>query len=105
MDIKQTVIKRVWDLISKVIKDCATSANGDYDPARVIGYGIPVLGGIIYLGLEIYMVATTHQFDEIKFATGLAGISAALTAAAAGVWIKKSTEIPYKETPTETPPQ
>lgn len=97
--------KRIWAVVSKVVSDCFTSANGDYDPARVAGYGIVVLGGFVYLGCEIFMVVTTHQFDEIKFATGLAGIGTALMAAAGGVWIKKSTEIPLKETPTEPPPQ
>lgn len=97
--------KRIWKVISKVINDCFTSANGDYDPARVAGYGIVVLGGLVYIGLEIFVVVTTRQFNEINFATGLAGIGAALIAAAGGVWIKKSTEIPLKEDPPQPPSQ
>lgn len=99
------LLKRFTEVTSKVLNDCLTSANGDYDPARVVGYGIVALGGLIYLVLEVYMVVTTHQFDEIKYSTGLAGVGAALVAAAGGVWLKKSTEVPPKEPPQEPPHQ
>lgn len=82
------------NIFSKVFSDIFTSANGDYDPARVIGYGIVALGSMEYLVLQAYVAIVSKQFDSTSFATGLAGISAALLAAAGGVWIKKSTEIP-----------
>ena len=86
--------------VKKVFKDCCTSANGDYDPARVIGYGIVMIGSLEFMILTAYMAITKGVFDSSQFAVGLTGISGVITAAAAGVWLKKTTEIePEKQTP------
>lgn len=80
-------------LVKKVIKDCATGLNGeDYDPARVIGYGIIVVGSLIFLGLSIYDTIKTGKFDYAGFATGFGSIGLTLASAGAGVWFKKDTE-------------
>lgn len=86
-----------FEKIKRVINDCATSANGDYDPARVIGYGFVVLGGLFFLGLTTYDTVVKQSFDSAGFASGLLAISGAIVAAGAGVWLKKDTEIPPKE--------
>jgi uncharacterized membrane-anchored protein len=88
--------------LKKVIEDCSTGANGDYDPARVIGYGVTLLGSLVFLGLTIYVTIITKAFNSEGFAIGLAGISAVITAAAGGVLMKKSTEIPLDVNTTVT---
>lgn len=90
----------MWDLLKRVVSDCATSANGDYDPARVIGYLIVALGGLEFLVITAVEYVRHDKFDALGFATALAGIGAALAAAAAGVWIKKATEIAPKSAAT-----
>lgn len=89
------------ETMKSVLKDCSTSANGDYDPARVVGYGIVALGALVFLILTIYTTLRSGTFDSGAFAIGLTGVSGTLTAAAAGVWLKKATEVPL--TPP-TPP-
>ena len=76
----------------KVVNDCLTSSGGDYDPARVFGYGIIALGGLEFLILTAYVTFKDGKFDGMQFATGLAAIGASLVAAGAGVWIKRQTE-------------
>lgn len=78
--------------IKTLIHQCLTNPQGVYDPARVAGYGIVVLGGLQYLVLSAYMAIKNGEFDGLNFATGLAAIGAALMAAAGGVWIKKVSE-------------
>lgn len=95
-------IKNKLDLFNKVIKDCATGPNGlDYDPARVIGYGIVALGGVQFLILTAWTTIESGTFDGVQFSLGLTGVSGAIAAAAAGVWIKKSTEAQTKEVQDE----
>ena len=74
------------------LKDVFTSAAGEYDPARAIGYGVVLLSAITFLGLSTYDTIVNRKFDYSGFALGLAGVSAAIAAAAAGVTIKKSSE-------------
>lgn len=88
---------RLREELIKILNDCFTSAGGDYDPARIFGYGIVVLGSLEFLFLAAYTSIKEGKFDPVQFATALAGIAAALAAAAAGVWIKKSTENPPEE--------
>lgn len=89
--------------LKKVIADCAQSANGDYDPARVVGYSVSLLGALVFLGLSIYTTVINRAFDASGFAVGLAGVSATIAAAAGGVWMKKSTEIPFDPTTQNGP--
>lgn len=79
-------------LLARVTSDISTTSAGDFDPARIIGYGITILGGLIFCGLTIYDTMINSKFDYDGFAIGLAGVSATIAAAAAGVWIKRSTE-------------
>lgn len=91
-------LKIKLNLFNKVIKDCATAQNGeDYDPARIVGYGVVVLGGLLFLVLTVWSTFHTGKFDGVQFSIGLTGVSGAIAAAAAGVWLKKSTEVPPKE--------
>ena len=76
----------------KILKECATATSGEYDPARVVGYGITVLGAFVFYGLTIYVTIQHTVFDGANFAIGIGGISASLTASAAGVWIKRTAE-------------
>lgn len=82
----------IREVFSKVLSDCLTSQAGDYDPARVFGYGIVVLGGLEFLVLSAYSTFKEGKFDSVAFATGLAAVGGALVLAGAGVWIKKTTE-------------
>ncbi len=88
-----------FEKTKRVVEDCMTSANGDFDPARVIGYGVVVIGALVFFGLTIYNTIINRTFDGGDFAAGLSSVSAAVVAAGAGVWLKKDTEIPY------TPPE
>ncbi|MEL6237026.1 MAG: hypothetical protein AAFO57_00155 [Pseudomonadota bacterium] len=83
--------------IKRLISDCLTGPNGDFDPARVVGYGITMAGGVEFLVLTAYTTLRTGAFDGAQFAIGLTGVGGALAASAAGVWLKKSTEVPPKE--------
>jgi len=80
-------------ILRKVISDCLTSAYGDFDPARVVGYLIAAGGGIEFLALEAYATVRNGNFDGVQFAAGLSGVAAVIAGAAAGVWIKRSSEI------------
>lgn len=91
-------------LFKRVMSDISTSANGDFDPARVIGYGFVVISGLVFLGLTIYTTWKTGAFSTVDFTIGVAGLSASITAAAAGVLIKKSTEVPLEARPVSAEP-
>jgi hypothetical protein len=93
---KKEVAMATFRRTKKVIFDCMTSANGDYDPARVIGYGIVALGGLQFLVLTAYDTIIKGAFDGAQFAIGLTGVSAALAAAAAGVRLKVGSEVPHE---------
>ena len=99
--------------LKKILCDMGQSANGDWDPARVVGYGVTVIGAMIFFGLTIYVSIANKTFDGTAYSIGLAGISASIAASAAGVLLKKSTEVPLEPTkpaevvtpPTDTPAQ
>lgn len=91
----------MFDLLKRVIKDCSTGPNGeDYDPARVVGYVVVVVGAMVFIGLAIYDTIVNKKFDYNGFAVGLGGIGVTVAASAAGVWIKKNTERPINENTT-----
>lgn len=90
--------------IKRVFRDCSTSSNGDYDPARVVGYGFTTVGCFVFLALTVYDTIQKKSFDAVGFAAGLAGVSSTLAAAAAGVRIKDSTEVKPDATPAEAAP-
>jgi hypothetical protein len=85
------------DVIKTVMKDITTTSVGDYDPARVVGYGSLVMGSLVFLGLSIYDTIVNGKFNYEGFSLGLVAISTAVAGAAAGVWIKKGTERPGEE--------
>ena len=91
------------DLIKRVFRECSTSSGGEYDPARVVGYGFTTIGCFVFLALVIYDTIQKKSFDALNFATGLAGVSSTLAAAAAGVRIKDSTETKPTDTSAGTP--
>lgn len=85
----------MWSTFKKVIKDCLTSANGDFDPARVFGYLILLVGAAMFIAMSgVQFALTPKTFDIFNFTKGLGAIALSLTAAAAGVWIKNATEVP-----------
>lgn len=85
--------------VRKLVFDCLTNTHGNYDPARVVGYIVVVLASLEFMVLSAYVTIKDGKFDGSMYAIGLASISTALIAAAAGVWMKKSTEMP---SPTKT---
>lgn len=92
----------IRDVFSKVLSDCMTSQAGDYDPARVFGYGITFLGGLVFLCLSVWIAIKDGKFDGLQFAGGLAAVSASIATAGAGVWLKRSTENPAPKVENET---
>jgi hypothetical protein len=92
-------LKNLVELFKRVLKDITTTPAGDYDPARIIGYGIVVLGGIEFLVLTAWVTIQKGTFDGAQFSLGLTGVAGAIAAAAAGVYIKKSAEV---QVPTNT---
>lgn len=83
--------------IAAVAKEISTTSTGDYDPARVIGYGVLGLGSLVFLGLTIADTVMNRKFNYEGFTMAFLSIAAAIPAAAAGVSIKKSTERPFEE--------
>lgn len=79
--------------ILQIMKDCFTGKDNEtYDPARVFGYGVVVLGAIEYLALSAYQVLHTGVFNVTDYTVGLTGVAGAMAAAAAGVLIKHKAE-------------
>jgi hypothetical protein len=84
--------------VARVCEDLFCNWNGDVDPARFFGYGFVMLGGLVFIILSIYDTVKHQTFNSLAFSGGLVAIAGAVTAAAAGVKIKESSEIPM---PTE----
>lgn len=84
--------------VARVCEDLFCSWNGDVDPARFFGYGFVMIGGMVFIVLSIYDTIKHQTFNSLAFSGGLVAIAGAVTAAAAGVKIKESSEIPM---PTE----
>lgn len=83
--------------IKRVFRECSTSSDGEYDPARVVGYGFTTIGSFLFLVLTVYDTMLKQSFDSVAFAAGLAGVSGTLAAAAAGVRIKDGPAIKQPE--------
>lgn len=81
-------------IIAKATGDMFQNWNGDYDPARLIGYGFVLLCGIVFIGLSIYDTIKNHAFNSLAFSTGCVAISGQALAAAWGVRIKQNAEVP-----------
>jgi hypothetical protein len=81
-------------LLKKTAGDIFTNWNGDVDPARLIGYGFVMLGGLEFLGLTLYDTLRSHHFDSMSFSTGIVAISGSVMAAAGGVRWKQGSEVP-----------
>lgn len=65
------------NLLSRIIKDCSTVANGeDFDVGRILG----TAGVLTYLGLCIVNWA---KFDPVLYGTGFAAAIAGMAAALA----------------------
>jgi hypothetical protein len=84
-------------LLKKTAGDIFTNWNGDVDPARLIGYGFVMLGGLEFLALTLYDTLRSHHFDSMSFSTGIVAISGSVMAAAGGVRIKQNSEAPFPE--------
>jgi hypothetical protein len=82
----------IFQEVRKLVHDCLTSANGDYDPARVVGYLVVVFGALEFLALSAYVTIKDGKFDSMQYSAGLVAIAGVLVAAAAGVWLKRATE-------------
>lgn len=82
-------------VFKQAMKEMSTSSAGDYDPARVIGYGTATIGALVFFGCTIYTVILKGEFDGSNYAIGLAGVATAIGAAAGGVLLKKGAEAPY----------
>lgn len=96
------MFSKLRELFARVLSDVFTSQTGDYDPARLFGYGFVILAATEFLTAFGYVVWKTGTFDATNFTIGVAGISTSLAAVATGVAIKKGTEVPM---PPQAPAQ
>lgn len=87
-------LKRTRQLIAKTCGDMFQNWNGDYDPARLIGYGFVLLCGFVFIALTIYDTLKNHAFNSLAFSTGCVAISGQALAAAWGVKLKQNSEVP-----------
>ena len=80
--------------LGKVLADAFSSWSGDYDPARLIGYGFVALAGLVFLGLFVYVTIIKKNLDIGVFVAGVGVITGATIGAAGGVLMKAKTENP-----------
>lgn len=90
----KVTMKQTRALIAKTCGDMFQNWNGDYDPARLIGYGFVLLCGFVFIALTIYDTLKNHQFNSLAFSTGCVAISGQALAAAWGVKLKQNSEVP-----------
>ncbi len=93
----------IGQFIAKVCGDMFTNWNGDVDPARLFPYLFTALCGIVFLWLSWLDTMWHHSFNSMSFSAGAVAIATQFVAAAAGVRIKQSSEVPMP--PQEGMPQ
>jgi hypothetical protein len=100
-----TNLAALWRFFAKVTSDMFSNWNGDVDPARAIGYLIVLMFSVIFAWLTILDTYWHHSFNSMAFSAGVGVIAVQVIAAAAGVRIKQSSEIPMTpKAEDETPP-
>jgi hypothetical protein len=87
-------LRMLYSFIAKICGDMFTNWNGDVDPARLIGYLIVIIFAVLFIWLTILDTFWHHSFNSMAFSTGAGVIAVQLLAAAGGVRIKQSSEIP-----------
>jgi hypothetical protein len=90
----QEELSMILSFIAKVCGDMFTNWNGDVDPARLFPYLFTALCGIVFLWLSWLDTIWHHNFNSMAFSAGAVAIATQFVAAAAGVRIKQSSEIP-----------
>lgn len=90
----QEELGMICSFVAKVLGDMFTSWNGDVDPARLIPYLLCGCFGVFFLWLTYLDTIWHHAFNSMAFSTGAVAIGAQFVAAAGGVRIKQSSEIP-----------
>lgn len=76
----------------KIMSDCFTSWNGDWDPSRLFGYGFAILVSIQFLAQSAYDLVKNGRWDPVQYSLAAAGIGGMYAAVASGVRIKAMTE-------------
>lgn len=84
----------ILGFIAKVCGDLFTNWNGDVDPARLFPYLFTAACGIVFLWLSWLDTVWHHSFNSMAFSAGAVAIATQFVAAAAGVRIKQSSEVP-----------
>lgn len=75
------------NLISRVIKDSLTTANGeDYDVGRIL-WVLSVLAGITYAGVDLFILKS--PFNIVNYGIGIGSL---LAAGGGALLLKKDTE-------------
>lgn len=85
--------------LQKVLSDCFTSWNGDWDPSRLFGYLFAIVVSIQFVAQSAYDLIKNGHWDPLNYSLAAAGIGGMYAAVAAGVRIKSQTE-----NPAGTPP-
>ena len=83
----------------KIMTDCFTSWNGDWDPSRLFGYLFAIVVSVQFVAQSAYDLLKNGHWDPMQYSLAAAGIGGMYAAVAAGVRIKSQTE-----NPADTPP-
>jgi len=78
----------------KILSDCFTSWNGEWDPSRLFGYGFAILVSIQFIVQSAYDTVKNGHWDPVQYSLAAAGIGGMYAAVAAGVRVKSQTENP-----------
>lgn len=78
----------------RIMADCFTSWNGDWDPSRLFGYGFAILVSIQFIAQSAYDLLKNGHWDPVNYSLAAAGIGGMYAAVATGVRVKAMTENP-----------
>ena len=80
-------------LLGRVVKDMATTADGEtFDAGRIIGYGLCLAGCCGFVFCAIWSVIHDTKFDMQSYGIGFGALMTSLAAVAGGLKLKESTE-------------
>jgi hypothetical protein len=78
----------------KIMTDCFTSWNGEWDPSRLFGYGFAILASFQFLIQSAIDQFKSAHWDPVNYSIAAVALGGMYTAVAAGVRVKAPTENP-----------
>lgn len=96
-------------LVKRIMNDIFTTAAGDYDGAKIFGYGFLVIAATLWLSLFTWITIKTVSFNSVDFVAGVVTLSGLLISTSWSVRIKNPTEPqpgqePFPSVPPSPPP-